>query len=423
MTSSIYRLRMPLILWFTVTFFFAFQFILRLSVGILREDILQKFSVSTIDFGHLAGFYYLGYAGMQIPIGFMLDRYNFRIVTFIAIASTALGTLLFSSAESWNLILFARFLIGAGSAVAFLSIAKVTKTFFPERMHSIMLGFAFTVGLSGAVVGGKPIKIIFENFGYDATLKMLSLGALLIGFLVILINDRKIDKVQSHKEDTISIRQTFKLILSPTILLIGIFGGLMVGSLEGFADVWAIPFFSHIYHYSEHDSIFAASILYIGMCVGGPVLAFFARKFNSSILMIILTGVFTSILFLILFSNERMNYISIVSLMFFLGIFCCYQVLVFTLAAQLVSKSCAGLAIAIINCINMSFGHFFHVIISNIIQNNWAGVVNDRGNQIYDMSTYVMGLATIPIFCLVGTAGFAFLSYRQKKGKLKIVDL
>ncbi len=423
MNAPNFRFRMPLLLWFTVTFFFAFQFILRLSVGILREDILQKFSVSTIDFGHLAGYYYLGYAGMQIPLGFMLDRYNFKLVTFIAIVTTAIGTLIFSLADYWSMILFSRFLIGAGSAVAFLSIAKVTKSFFPEKFHSFMIGFSFTIGLSGAVVGGKPLKILFENFGYGLSLQFLSLTALLIGVVVLVINDKKIEKIQSHTEDVISIKQTFKLIFNPTILLIGLFGGLMVGSLEGFADVWSMTFFSHIYHYSEHDSISAASILYIGMCVGGPVLAFFAKKFHSNILMIIFTGILTSIIFLILFSNENMSYISIVILMFCLGILCCYQVLVFTLTTQLVSRSCAGLSIAIINCINMSFGHFFHIIISNIMQNNWNGMVNERNNQVYDMATYIIGLAPIPIFCLVGTAGFVFLSYLQRKSKFKIIEL
>ena len=36
------KLKVPLILWSIVTTFFAFQFILRLSAGILREDIIKK---------------------------------------------------------------------------------------------------------------------------------------------------------------------------------------------------------------------------------------------------------------------------------------------------------------------------------------------------------------------------------------------
>ena len=57
--STIKRLRAPIALWSIATTFFAFQFILRLSAGILREDIIQKFHVDTTAFGTMAGYYYL----------------------------------------------------------------------------------------------------------------------------------------------------------------------------------------------------------------------------------------------------------------------------------------------------------------------------------------------------------------------------
>ena len=53
--STFMRLKAPIALWSIATTFFAFQFILRLSVGILREDIIQKFHIDTAAFGPMAG--------------------------------------------------------------------------------------------------------------------------------------------------------------------------------------------------------------------------------------------------------------------------------------------------------------------------------------------------------------------------------
>lgn len=423
MTTSIFKLKMPFVLWGTVTLYFAFQFVLRLTVGILREDIMKKFSVDTAAFGHLAGYYYLGYAGMQIPVGYMLDRFNIRFVTFLSILTASLGTLIFALATEWEYVLFARFLIGSGSAVGFLSVAKVTKSFFPEKMHSLMLGFAFTFGLSGAVIGGKPTKLLFDYFGYHITLNTLSIIALLLGFIILLVNDKKIEKFEYEQDSNISLKKTLKLMCNPKILFIGICGGFMVGSLEGFADVWAIPFLSQIYGYSEYESISATSIIYTGMCVGGPILAWSAEKFKSNIVMILMTGILTTTIFIILFSNQKISYNKLAIIMFCIGILCCYQVLVFTLATELVSKSWAGLSIAIINCINMSFGHFFHVGISKIIQNYWTGTVNAENIATYDLKAYIMALSPIPIFSLIGALGFLYLSIMQKKGRLKKIEL
>ena len=116
-----------ILLWSLANLFFAFQFILRLSAGILREDIIQKFAVDAASFGTLAGYYYIGYSSAQIPLGIMLDRLSFHFVTSVAIATSAVGTMMFVTANDWDLLLFGRFLIGAGSGVAFLAVAKIIK--------------------------------------------------------------------------------------------------------------------------------------------------------------------------------------------------------------------------------------------------------------------------------------------------------
>ena len=406
-----------LILWCLANLFFAFQFILRLSAGILREDIIQKFSVDAASFGTLAGYYYLGYSGAQIPLGIMLDRLSFRFVTSIAIATAGIGTLTFVTTDNWNLLLLGRFLIGVGSGVAFLSVAKITTTHFEEKYHSLLLGFSFTFGLIGAVFGATPMQLLFDKFGYNDTFNTLALTAFLLAGMMLLFG--KMDTARNTDTNNI-FSSVIKLLLNPKILLIGISGGLMVGSLEGFADVWAIPFFSQIFAMSKNESRTITSFVYIGMCFGGPLLALAAGLIRSANFMIFLTGTFTIIVFLILFYLPPLSLTTSAILMFFLGIFCCYQVLVFTVVSSQVEASSAGLAIAVTNCINMSFGHFFHSVIGNALQNNWNGEVNEMGSAIYTIDNFIYALAIIPICCFIGQLGFGFLALKSKDNKPKL---
>ena len=411
-------MRAPLALWFVATSFFAFQFILRLSAGILREDIIQKFSIDTAAFGTLAGYYYLGYAGMQIPLGIMLDKFNFRFVTAFAIILTSIGTMTFVLADSWNIVLLGRFLIGAGSAVGFLSIAKVIKLFFEEKHHAFMIGFAFTFGLMGAVFGGTPMRMLFNHFGYYVTFTSLAIAGVTIAAIVLMVSDKRIERADTAPNAHPSIKKIFKLLCNPTILFVGIAGGLMVGPLEGFADVWAMPFFEHVHGLSQNDAIFISSLVFLGMCVGGPCLAYLAKVTGSNIVVIAMTGACTVIVFFIIFFVHNLPISILGGLMFYLGILCCYQVLVFAFASDLVDRSCAGIAIAIINCLNMSFGHFFHKVISNVMQNHWDGSINALGLPMYDFQTYIYALMVIPIACLVGTVGFLYMAFKQAR-KLK----
>jgi len=402
-----------LFLWSLANIFFAFQFILRLSAGILREEIIQKFAINTSNFGTLAGYYYLGYSISQIPLGIMLDRLSFRFVTSIAIATASIGTLIFVTTDNWNILLFGRFLIGVGSGVAFLSVAKIVKSCFEVKYHSPMLGFSFSFGLIGAVFGATPMKYLFDQFGYDAIFNILAIIGFIISVVMLLLGKLDRDKATSSARDTFN--SVVKLILNPKIILIGISGGLMVGSLEGFADVWAIPFFNQSFGLSKTDSTTITSFVYIGMCFGGPVLTIIATMLRSTNLTIFLTGISTIIVFIILFyiPGYYFNFAICAMLMFFLGILCCYQVLVFIVTSEAVDQNSTGLAIAIINCINMSFGHFFHTVIGSIFEMSWNGSLTENGSPFYTHDNFIFALAIIPICTFIGQFGFALLAKKK----------
>lgn len=404
-----------LFLWSLASVFFAFQFILRLSAGILREEITQKFAIDAASFGTLAGYYYLGYSGAQIPLGIMLDRLSFRFVTSFAIATAAIGTFAFVTTDNWNILLFSRFLIGVGSGVAFLSVAKIIKSCFEEKYHSPMLGFSFSFGLIGAVFGATPMKYLFDQFGYDTVFNMLAVTGFLISIIILILGKLNNDEETSTAKETLN--SVVKLILNPKIILIGISGGLMVGSLEGFADVWAIPFFNQSFGLSKTDSTTITSFVYMGMCFGGPVLTFAASVLRSTNLTIFLTGILTIIIFAVLFyiPGHYFNFTISAVLMFILGILCCYQVLVFIVTSESVDQKSTGLAIAVINCINMSFGHFFHTIIGSAFEYSWNGAITGNGSPLYLHENFVYALAIIPICAFIGQFGFGLLAVRSSK--------
>lgn len=417
------------LLWGLANLFFAFQFILRLSAGVLREDIIQKFGIDAASFGTLAGYYYLGYAGSQIPLGLMLDRFSFRLITSLSILSAAIGALTFTS-DNWNMVLFGRFLIGVGSGVAFLAVTKVIKTYFEEKHQAMLIGLSFSFGLTGAVFGTTPMLIIFNHFGYDNTFNTLAIACIIISMLMLIFgklsstssddfSDDEAVKLESissdtkYKKDNILL-QILRLLFNPKLLTIAISGGLMVGSLEGFADVWALAYFEQVFDMSRIDSANIISFVYIGMCFGGPILALCARAIDSDRWVIFFTGTFTILVFLYLFYIPSISIMPACALMFFMGILCCYQVLVFSIVNNFVSTSNAGLAIAITQCVNMSFGHFFHQYIGNSIQTAWAGELIASGSPFYGREVFIISLAVIPVACFIGQIGFLIAGKRIK---------
>ena len=81
------------IAWGVVTFFYAFQYVLRVFPSIMMDDIRQKFGVDAQQFGDFSGAYYLGYALMHIPIGLLLDHKSPRWIIALSAILCSIGIL------------------------------------------------------------------------------------------------------------------------------------------------------------------------------------------------------------------------------------------------------------------------------------------------------------------------------------------
>ena len=82
--SSVKRF-LPWVVWFLATFFYIFQYVLRVSPSIMMQGILEKYHLHAYQFGAFSGAYYLGYAVMHIPIGLLLDRVGPKKVISLSI--------------------------------------------------------------------------------------------------------------------------------------------------------------------------------------------------------------------------------------------------------------------------------------------------------------------------------------------------
>ena len=177
---------LPYAMWVFPLSFFTYQFILRLWPSLMMQQIMQQFQIDATGFGLLASVYYYGYAGMQLPIAVLLDRFGARYVVCICAVLCGLSTLLFTYTDNWTLALISRFLVGAGSAAGFLATSKVISQWFGRQYYARMVGFSFTVGLLGAIYGGKPVSLLVENCGWEQVAFVLALVSIGICVLTLL---------------------------------------------------------------------------------------------------------------------------------------------------------------------------------------------------------------------------------------------
>jgi len=394
------------ILWVVASLFYAYQYILRVMPNIMLDDIMQRFSISTAAFGQFSGIYYIGYSLMHLPIGILLDRFGPKKVVPICILLTVLGLTPLIIADYWVYPIAGRFLIGIGSSAAILGVFKIIRMTFNEKRFPRMLSLSVTIGLIGAIYGGGPVSYMRDALGYSTVVKLLALLGLVLAVATYLI----VPNIENRSKETV-VSNVMEVISNKKVILACIFAGLMVGPLEGFADVWGTVFLKRLYKFDGTMAASLPSMIFIGMCFGSPILSFIADKVKSYLVTIIASGVIMTVGFFLLLTQVLSA--GILSFNFLLiGVCCAYQILAIYKISTFVREQVAGLTTAVANMIIMIFGYIFHAIIGLVI--NSLGGTDKLDALIY-------GISVIPMALLMGTIGFvSLLIFERKKHNLKL---
>jgi len=409
------RKLVPYLIWFIPVLFFAYQFIFRLWPGLMMEDIMQQFAINATSFGLLASVYYWGYAGMSIPIAVILDKYGTKYVLFSCATLCGLATILFSYTDNWYMAILSRFLIGMGSAGGFLITSKVITEWFPKNQYSSMVGFSFAIGLTGAVYGGRPVNSLVQESGFLKVAIILGIVSIAIGILALVFLKNNKNNQTKKIEAGFKLSDLLSVLSSPAICILAVANLLMVGSLEGFADVWGVNYLTTAFAIDRGQAAGITSFIFIGMIFGGPILAL-AGNYFGNYRVIIACGLGMVIACAIIFYLElEYNYYIFAGLFLLIGVLCCYQVLIFSVGNELVDVEYIGITIAFLNCINMLGGSFFHTIIGKLMDIFWVGSYKEDGvTRLYEVVNYNYALSIIPICALLGSLMVLYIERKYK---------
>lgn len=388
-------------IWTIASVFYAFQYILRVMPNIMLEDIMQQFKIDAATFGQFSGVYYIGYSLMHLPIGIMLDRFGPRKVMTGCILLTVIGLLPLIFAEHWIYPIAGRCLIGMGSSAAILGVFKIVRMLFSEARFSRMLSFSVTIGLIGAIYGGGPVSYMCKQWGNSFVIQIF----MWMGVALAAISYAILPDVKKSSETTI-FSDIKEVLGNKRVILSCIFAGLMVGPLEGFADVWGTVFFKKVYGFDSTPAASLPSMIFIGMCFGAPILSMVAEKVGY-LKAIMGSGIVMAIsFFALLFFHLTSGTISLSFVI--VGVCCAYQILAIYKASTYVREQVVGLTTACANMIIMIFGYAFHSVI--------GGIVNIMGGPSTP-EALSFGIAVIPVALCLGTGGFVYMFIQEKQSQ------
>lgn len=380
--------------------FYCYEFFLRISPSVMTHELMQAYNLTAAALGNLSAFYLYAYTPMQLPVGVMMDRYGPRRLLTVATLLCAIGTYLFAMSNLFAYAAIGRFLVGFGSAFAFVGVLKLAVIWLPPERFAMISGLATALGAVGAIIGDNSLAALVQLQGWRSTVYMSATVGIVLAIVIFVV-------VRDHRQtaDEVAIKQSgyralfislLELIRQPQIWLNGLVGFLMYLPTSAFADLWGVPYLEHSYHLSRIHASRAISMIYLGWAIGGPLAGLISDRMRRRCMPMVIGSMIAAILIAMVLYMPGIPEVGVYIILFIFGVFSSAQVIVFAIGRELSPAKLSGTAIALTNMIVMMGGVIFQPMIGKLLDKHWSGeLVNNV--HVYSVNDYRYALMVLPI--------------------------
>ncbi len=398
--------------------FYVYEYFLRASPGVMTDQIMGHFGITAGSLGILISFYYMAYVPLQLPCGVVVDYFGPRkIVTFSALLCVC-GAMLFSHTDSLFVAKFGRFLIGAGSACAYLACMKIASVWFDSSKFAFIAGVSQMLGALGGMVGNRPLAYVVNATSWQITLFYSACGGILIAlFSWFVIRDRPQDLPVKKKVFKTHIMQDLKAVVkNKQNLLVALYGCLTNLVINVFAELWGVPFLMERYDINNEVAATGTTAVFIGFATGCLLSSIFADYFKSHVKIMSMSALSIMVGFsLVIWAIMPFNLTLFI--LFVTAVFAGMQILYFTVATRNSPKNAAATTIGFINTFVVIGGMIFQPILGLVLEFFWDGSVKESGIANYSLFAYQSSLSMLLVCSFVALCLTYFIheTYKTRK--------
>jgi MFS family permease len=397
--------------------FYCYEYLLRIQPSVMVPELMRQFHISADRFSTIISLYYLAYTPMQAIVGVITDLYGPRYILTSAVFICTVGSFFFGIADNLYMASIGRFLIGLGSAFAFVSALKLASIWLPLNRFALFAGLVTALGMIGGMVGDIGLTRLVSSIGWKQTIYAGTLlGALLLPIIWLVIRDKQPikDNVQQVTAGgkAAAYRETFSGLLvilrNPQAWIAGAIGCILYLSLSVFGELWGIPFLKGVYHLSGEQAAFANSFVFLGWLLGAPLTGWISDRIGKRKLPLMLGCLLSAlaIAWVIYIPSTPLRWVEV--LLFLFGVFSSIEVVCFAVGRETSPRHVSGAVVSFVNLLVMLGGLVFQPVVGKILDIYWSGQLA-QGVRVYDVHSYQLALTIVPILILFGVICCAIL--------------
>lgn len=403
----------PWLIWGLAAFFFFAHYVVRVTPGQIIEDLQAHFINTTkYDIGILGASFYLPYVLMQMPVGYLVDKFGSRLLLTIAVSICSLSCLFFGSATEFSTALLSRVLLGFCSATAFIGALKLITVWFEPKKLALLVGVTQALGMLGASSGSAFVPYMNDSIGWQNTFFCYAILFFILSILIYAIVRNHPENVpaQLHPRsvNTAPIPSLSKVLLNKYTWINALYAGFIYAPTDAMGELWGRDFLRNIHHIEPHRASFAISLLFIGWAIGGPLAGWLADRLGRRPVMM-LSAIMGLILLPLIFYVPNLPLSIIMLALFLFGFSNTGLIASYAAAGELHSKEHAGFSMAIANMLSVLLGALFMPLLGWILEWNVMKNFTEGSATVYTVADYQRATILLPL-CMVVAIVCAFFT-------------
>lgn len=270
---------------FLLALIYIFGSIDRAIPSVIVEPLKAEFGVSDSQIGFLTGFAYsIPYALAVLPAGWLIDRFDRRILLSISSAIWSLLTLAGAFAQNFVMLTLARFGVGASEAPASPGSLSLIGDLFPKERRATAVSLYYAGTATGQMVTFLVGGWLLLQFGWRSLFLIAAVPGLLLASLLFFTSKEpyrgQFDAREDRAKEPVTYSEALRAIIVSLPLRHAIIANMLTTGVAYAVMVWTVSLLVRI-HGMSHEYAAIAVGLAVGlvMMVGSIVVGFIADKY------------------------------------------------------------------------------------------------------------------------------------------------
>jgi MFS family permease len=390
--------------WGLAALLFAYGYAARVSPGVMVGELMRDFAVGAAVLGNLTAIYFYVYAAMQLPVGYLTDRFGPRRLVLLAAALLAVGSATFGLSHDIAVAYLGRGLIGLGSSFLWIATLTLAAQWFGTSRFTTLTGLSQLAGTLGAMAGQGPAALAVAWLGWRYTsIAGAAFCAIIAAAAWLLVRDRPASTpAAAHVA-------SFRAVLrSRQVWLAAVVSSLSSGALVAFGSLWMVPFLTSAHGMTRSDAAWLAAAVFLvyGLC--GPLVGWLASLFGRRKPVLALGQIIVAASMVALLLAPPGSGVALILPLFCFAIGAAGYLMCFALAREHAPVGGAATALALVNCLIMGGGALLQPLIGWLLDLQWDGRMVD-GARTYSAAAFRNACLLLPVLSICGLVLVRFI--------------